>query len=518
MPELIETLFGAARALAIGAFVIVVLLMIVRTARNNYIKVPPYIAAAISGRKHTVVRRDEQGRDVPVTVGYRFVVGGGTLVIPFIERYDTLDLRTITLPDLVVKEAITKEGVKLTVKAVANVKIGSEPGLLLNAAERLMGRPEAEIRKTAYETLEGHLRSMLGTLTVEEVNRDRAALQERMVAESQTDLARLGLKIDVLTVKELSDEDGYLEALGRKKTAEVKRDAEIGAAEAERTAVIQSTTARAEAERKRQENLVVEAEAVKNLNVRKAEYDAQTRAEQARAEQAGPLATAEARREVVAREQEVELIRTQRATQVAEARAAQREQELQTEVIKPAEAQRQAEIVKAEADAQAVRIRANAERERYIAEGTGKAEATRLQALAEAEGVRARLLAEAEGVLKKAEAYKALNESGQLLQILEAAQTLVPNAIREFSKVMAEAAKPIGDVDKIIVMDTGGGNGHGPALSRFADVAPNLVFKFVQQAKEMGIDITSLLKKGGITVSEPVPDGDPAAPAMPKAA
>jgi len=365
---------------AIAVLCLLVLVVVGRLIRTNYIKVPPHMVAVVSGRRHKIGE---------ATVGYRVVRGGATFVWPFFERIDDLDLRVITIADLVVRDAITKEGVPLTVKAVANIKIGSEDAILINAVERLMGKHQEDIRKLAYETLEGHLRSMLGTLTVEEVNSDRAAFSQKMISESQTDLARLGLKIDILTVKELSDSNGYLEALGKKRTAEIKRDAEIGSAQAERESVMKSTTAQREGEVLRQGNLAQEAEAEKDKNVKVAQYLAATNAEKARADQAGPLATAEARKAVVEREQEVELARTLKATEVAQAEAARRQQELVALTIRPAEAKREAAVAEANGKARAIEIEAEAEKRRLIAEGTGRAEAKKLEMLAEAEGTMA---------------------------------------------------------------------------------------------------------------------------------
>ncbi|RJO61030.1 MAG: flotillin family protein [Dehalococcoidia bacterium] len=492
--------------LAIVGLVVLMLAIIIRMLRANYIKVPPHLVAVVSGRQHRIVTRNENGEEQTVTVGYRLVRGGATLVIPFLERKDELDLRVITIPNLAVQEAITREGVPLSIKAVANIKVGSEDTLLINAVERLIGKSQEEIRQMAYEALEGHLRSMLGTLSIEEINSDRAAFQQRMINESQSDLARLGLKIDILTVKELSDSQGYLAALGLKRTAEVKRDAEIGAADAQKEATIQATTAEKEGAVKEQENIALIKEAEKEKDVRVARYRAETNAESARAEQAGPLATAEARKAVVEKEQEVELVRTLKATEVAEAAAARREQELVAEVIRPAEAQRRSAEVAAEGRARAIEIEAEAQRKALAAEGEGRAAAKRAELLAEADGIRAKLLAEAEGTLKKAEAYKALNEAGRLLQILEAAQTLVPAAIKEFSGVMAAATAPLAEADKIIVMDSGSSNGHGSALDRYVGIGPQALFALVERCKAMGIDISPLLAKAGVSDLNAVED------------
>ncbi len=513
--EAIGSFFGSLMIpAAVAALIIVVLAVLGRMLKNNYIKVPPHEVAVVSGRKHRMTVKDGSGAEQTIEVGYRLIKGGAAFVWPFFERVDRLDLREITIPDLEVSDAITEKGVKLTVKAVANIKIGSEDTLLSNAVERLLGKEQHDIKDMAYQTLEAHLRSILGTLTIEQINNDRAAFQQRMITESQSDLAKLGLKIDNLSVKDLSDKSGYLDALGKQRTAEVKRDADIGEAEAKRESTIRATTAHQQGETQNQANLALEAEAQKKTNVQKAEYDAETRAATARAEQAGPLATAQARREVVIQEQAVELARTQEATKVAEAEAARKAQELQATVVRPAEADREAAIAKAEGVARAKIIEAEAGKQAAALAGEGEAAAIRAKMQAEADGTRAKLLAEAEGILKKAEAYEKLNQSGQLLQILEALQTLVPNALEKFEGVMGAAAAPLGHADKIVMIDSGGGTGAGgSAVQRYADLVPGLVLGTMEKAKAMGVDLSGLLSKFGVTMDAATPASTAGAPA-----
>ncbi len=475
---------------AAAGLLLVVLMVVVRVVKNYYVTVPPNKALVIYGKG-----------------GYKLIKGGAVLVWPFFQQKADLDLREINIPDLVVTDAVTAKGAKLTVKAVANIKVGSEDALLHNAVERLLGKSQEEIKKIAYDTLEGHLRDMLGKLTIEEVNSDREAFGRNMIESSQQELAKLGLKIDILTPKELSDPDGYLDAMGMQVVAEVKSRAKIGAAKADREATMQSTTAHREGEVAHQDNLAQEAEAQKKTNVRKADYDAETKAAQAKAEQAHPLATAEARKAVVEREQEVELAKTRKATEVATAEAERKEKELLATTVRPAEAERAAAIATAEGKARAITIEAEANKAKQQLEGEGAAAAIQAKMLAEAAGIKAKLLAEADGILKKAEAYKELNASGQFLQILEAAQTLVPNAIKEFADVMKAAASPLGNADKIVVVDSGGnGSNGGAALERYAGVAPQMVFGLLEKAKALGFDLSGLLDRAGVKA-----DGEAAA-------
>src|SRR5208283_1996734 len=150
---------------------------------------------------------------------------------------------------LEIKRAYTLKGVPISVKAVANVKIKGDDLSLSAAAERFLGMPHDTIQKVIFQTLEGHLRSILGTLTVEEVNSDRASFAQKLTSEAALDLERMGIGVDVLTIQDISDEEGYLDALGKKRTAEVKRDGTIGEAEATRDAKIKSAMAMQEGEK-----------------------------------------------------------------------------------------------------------------------------------------------------------------------------------------------------------------------------------------------------------------------------
>ena len=264
---------------------------------RNYIKVPPSTVAIFYGRKHTFA--DDAGKQS--TVGYRVVRGGAALRMPVLEQVAYLSLNIISIP-LKIQKAYTKEGVAVTVEAVANVKIGGDDVSLRGAAERFLGMSQDAIKGVIFLTLEGHLRAILGTLTVEEINADRQAFAQKMTDEAALDLKKMGVNIDILTMQQISDEMGYLDALGKKRTAEVKRDAVIGEAQAQRDATIKSAMADQEGKTKRYEADVVIAQALRDKESRQAEFDAAVKAKQAEAEQSGPLATATARQKVTEQE------------------------------------------------------------------------------------------------------------------------------------------------------------------------------------------------------------------------
>jgi flotillin len=186
---------------------------------RNYIKVSPNQAAVISGRS----RKLGDG----TVVGYRLVRGGATLIVPFLEKVEYLSLNVITVP-LATSRAYTVQGVPVSVKAVANVKIKGDDDSMRAAAERFLGMNTEEFHKLVFQTLEGHLRAILGTLTVEEINNDRQSFAQKLTTEAAGDLEKMGIGLDALTIQEISDEEGYLDALGKRRTAEVQRDAEIG--------------------------------------------------------------------------------------------------------------------------------------------------------------------------------------------------------------------------------------------------------------------------------------------------
>src|SRR6185436_14779705 len=273
----------------------VVLALIIAAAllSSNYLKVSPNVVAVLSGRK----RKTADGR----TVGYRMVRGGAALRIPLLEKVEYLSLNVMTIP-LEIKRAYTSQGVPVSVKAVANVKIRGDETSLHAAAERFLSMTMPQVQQVIFQTLEGHLRSILGNLTVEEVNSDRQSFAQKLTSEATSDLEKMGLGIDVLTIQE-----------GEK--ARLNSEADI-------------------------------AQSQRDLSIRQAQYQAEIQAEKAKAEQAGPLSQARARQAVVAEEVKVDRTRTQEQISVQEQEVLRKQKELDATVIKPAEAERQAAIVR----------------------------------------------------------------------------------------------------------------------------------------------------------------------------
>ncbi|HET7618147.1 MAG TPA: SPFH domain-containing protein [Vicinamibacterales bacterium] len=457
---------------------------------RNYIKVPPSMVAIFYGRKHTIV--DDKGNRA--TVGFRVVRGGAALRVPVLEAVQYLSLNIISIP-LKIPRAYTKEGVPVTVEAVANVKIAGDDMSLRGAAERFLGMSTDKIKEVIFQTLEGHLRAILGTLTVEEINADRQAFAQKMTDEAAVDLKKMGVNIDILTIQQISDEMGYLDALGKKRTAEVKRDAVIGEAQAQRDAMIKSALADQEGKTKRYEADIAIAQSLRDKEAKQAEFDAAVMAKKAESEQAGPLATAVARQRVTEQETRIEQVRKQQEVLVQQQEAARKEQELQATVVKPAEAERQAAILRAEGEKQATIIRAEATQKELEFEGAGeaakierigRADAAKVLAVgeAEAEVIKKKLLAEAEGLQRKAEAWKNFNEAAVLNMIVEK----MPELAQAFATQLA-------GIDKINIIEMGDGAPHSGGVGKvMGTVGGGLTAMLAMLKDQFGVDVAALMQ------------------------
>lgn len=509
--------------IVIVVVIVLALLIALWLLSKNYIKVSPNRAAVISGR----TRKLGDG----TTVGYRQVRGGATLVIPFLEKVEYLDLNVITVP-LTTTRAYTGQGVPVSVKAVANVKIKGDDQSLRAAAERFLGMPQDEFHRLVFQTLEGHLRAILGTLTVEEINNDRQSFAQKLTSEAAVDLEKMGIGLDALTIQEISDEEGYLDALGKRRTAEVKRDAEIGQAEANRDSKIKASLALQEGEKVRLNTEALIAQSNRETEIQKAQVQAEIEKERAKAQQAGPLAEAKAKQEVIAEEVRQEKIRTQEQIAVQEQEVLRKEKELEATVVKAAEAQRKASILKAQGEQEAAILEAEGRKKSLIAqaeaeaqklqqegqgrataiEAEGKAEAEKIRALglaeaekleaqglAQAKAIEAQGLAEAAAIKEKAAAWREFNDAARLQTILEK----LPAIIESSAPVFKAVAEPLSSIDKVVMIDQGGnGNGQQTGLNRFAQTTPMMIFGLLQQMQALGLDLPAILSQLGINNPE----------------
>lgn len=472
---------------------VIVLLAFGIVFANRYHKVGPNEVLVISGGRR---RKDGQA--------FRIVRGGGTFVFPAIERVDMLSMEVMTI-DVVTHRVYTVQGVPITVDGVAQVSIDPTDTAIRTAAQLFLSKTEDEIRNVALQTLEGHLRAILGTLTVEEVYRDRDAFAQQVQEVSSGDMAAMGLRIISFTIRDIQDDQGYLDALGQKRTAEVKRDAAIGQAEAARDATIKSAQARQEGETAKYVAETRIAESQKTYAVQKAAYDQETNQNRAVADLAYKLQETKTSQLVKEQEIQIEVVAKQKQIEVQQQEALRKEKELEATVRKPAEAERyrietlaDAEKFKrlAEAQGQAAATQAIGEGDAAATRARGLAEAEIVQAkgLAEAEVVRATGLAMAESMEKKADAWKQYNQAAIIQQVIEA-----------LPQVAAAISEPLSKTDRIVVISSGGDAGSGAGASKVTADITNIVAQLPATIEALtGVDLISALQQlPGISGDDP---------------
>src|SRR6266704_3335803 len=221
----------------VAAFLFV-FFMFVAIWASRYTKVGPNQVLVISGKKHRMTDPDGQMREV----GFRVVKGGGVFVWPVFEKVDILSLELLTI-DVQTPEVYTSKGVPVKVDGVAQVKVKGDDISIATASEQFLSKGTEEIKNIAMQTLEGHLRAILGTMTVEEIYQNRDAFASKVQEVAAGDMANMGLGIVSFTIRDIRDSQGYLDALGKPRIAQVKRDAVIAQAEADRDAMIKSSQA-----------------------------------------------------------------------------------------------------------------------------------------------------------------------------------------------------------------------------------------------------------------------------------
>jgi flotillin len=404
-------------ALIIGGSVLAVLLLVAFAVwAHQFTKVGPNEVLIISGRRGGKDRGklDRARAAEPRASGYRIVRGGGTYVRPFRERVQRLSLELMQF-DVKTAETYSMHGVPVQVDGVCMVKIdGSEEGIE-RAAEQFLSRRQEDIVRTAMQAVEGHMRAAIGAHSIEDIYRDRQRLVREVRELVVPDLEAMGLSIVSLTIRNVGDKQGYIEALGRPRTAEVKRDAIRGEAEAEREA----KAARYEAD------LAIQRSR-RDYEIEKSKFKAEGMRASAEADLSYDLQKAISRQEVRAQELQVEIIERQKAIELMQAEVERRKRELSAEVVEPALA-RAKEIMQL----------AEANREQVAALGAGEADAIRFKGLAEAEAMAA-----------KAESWQGYNEAAITDRVLD----ILP-------ELAAAVASPLAQTEKIVMI--GGGNGDG---------------------------------------------------------
>jgi flotillin len=432
----------------VGGVVAVVILFIVVYA-SRYVKAGPNEVLVISGRRRQMLTSD--GRQE--AVGFRIRVGGGAFVWPIFERVDILSLELMTL-EVKTPEVYTEQGVPIMVDGVAQMKVQGTDLAIRNAAERFLGMSRQEIANIALQTLEGHLRAILGTMTVEQVYKNRDMFAQRVQEVSASDLANMGLVIDSFTIRDIRDSHGYLEALGRPRIAQVKRDATIGEAEATRDATIRSAQAKQEGETARFIAETKIAEASRNYEMQLADYKASVQEKTAAADLAYDLQKFKTQQAVRVEEVQVQVIEKQKQIEVQENEILRKEKELVATIEKPALAERQRIQTLAEAEQFRLSTTASGQAEATRAIGTAEADANRAKGLAQADIIKAQGFSEAEAMQKKADAWQQYNQAA-----------IAQMFIDKLPEVATAVSAPLAKMEKIIVISQGDGQ-HGAGASK----------------------------------------------------
>ncbi|MDP3963118.1 MAG: SPFH domain-containing protein [bacterium] len=527
-------------------FILAVIGLLVRTGVKRYVKVPPERALIIYGGGKT-----------------RVVSGGAKFVMPLMEDFYMLELEAFQF-DVSLNNVPNKDNVPINVKTSVTCKISNKEELLPVAAGAFGRKNLQQIAAMVQGVIDGHIRVLIGKSSMETVLRDQDTFKESIQKEVTQELAKVGCEVVVLNIQEVSDPGGVIAAMGKPETAKVKAEAEIQEAEQNRRKTVQTTKANMEAETTKAENEGLTAKAQRDLDIQKADYNAETARARAKAAQAEPLATADARRAVVLAEVEVKRTQTVAETTLQEAVAAKTEAELKATVLKQADAEKQKLVIvaegersratiTAEGEAQARRTTASAEREALENEGEGQAKKTRAigfadadvkksvgeseaaaeqarlvaqaegrkqQLLAEADGTRAQLLAQAEGQEAQAkatkamlDAYKGMDEEQRRLFVIKMILEQLPQTVDALGnageKIMGEIARTVtaslSQIDNLTVYDSGS-NGNG-GMARTLKVAPEVMFEIFQTLKASGMlpVVAGLAAKLGFDLSTMVP-------------
>ncbi|GKS54390.1 flotillin family protein [Enterococcus mundtii] len=459
------------------AVLIVLMLLIVFVAKYQTAK--PDEALIISGSYlgSKNVHADESNNKIKI------VRGGGAFVLPVFQRSNRISLLSSKL-DVSTPEVYTEQGVPVMCDGTSIIKIGSSVEEIATAAEQFLGKTREELENEAREVLEGHLRSILGSMTVEEIYQNRDKFSQSVQEVASVDLAKMGLIIVSFTIKEVRDKNGYLDSLGKPRIAQVKRDADIAEAEALKETRIKKAEAEKESQAAELQRQTEIAESLKEKELKLAAYKQEQDVARAKADQAYNLESAREQQQVIEQEMQVKVVERQKQIELEEKEIIRREKQYDSEVKKKADADRYAK--EQEAQAQKVKEVTEAEAEQFRIEALAQAQAnqTRLAGQAEAEATLAKGKAEAEAKQKIADAFKEYGEAAVLSMVIE----MLP-------QLMREAAQPLGNIEKISVVDTGNSSGGAGGANRVTSYATNLLSTTQETLKETtGLDIKDIIE------------------------
>ncbi|MFL6447003.1 MAG: flotillin family protein [Bryobacteraceae bacterium] len=382
--------------------------------------------------------------------GTRIVKGGGTVIVPMVETSRQLSLQLMSFDVAPQQDLYTKQGVAVTVEAVAQIKVRSDPESIKTAAEQFLTKSDNEREGLIRLVMEGHLRGIIGQLSVEQIVKEPEMVGDRMRATCAEDLSKMGLEVVSFTIKEVRDKNDYITNMGRPDIARIKRDAEVAAAEADRDIAIkrasaarESAVARAQADQERvlAEALsqAAQAEAQRDLEIKRAQYVETIKRQQAQADKAYDIQANIMQQQVASEAVKIRQAEKEAEVRVQEAEILRHEKELIATVLK-----------RAEIDRKRVEMTAEAERHRATVEAEGRAAATRLQGEADAEIIAKKGEAEAKAMNVKAEAYQEWNQAAVVDKLI--------TGLPEIAKAMAA---PLQNIDKITIVSTGDGHSAG---------------------------------------------------------
>lgn len=427
--------------------------------------------------------------------GTRVVTGGGALVLPFFQSSRDLSLELMSFDVAPQQDLYTRQGVAVNVEAVAQLKVRSDATSIRTGAEQFLTKGQDEREEMIKLVMSGHLRGIVGQLAVEEIVKEPEMVSEKMRTTCAEDLTKMGLEVISFTIKEVRDQSHYIENMGRPDVARIHRDAEVATAETARDIQIKQAIAAREAAVAKaqadQERVLAEttsqaqqAQAVRDLELRKATYQIDVQKTKAQADAAYGIQEQVQKQQIVAEQVHVERVQREEQIKVQEAEILRREKELVATVQKQAEADRARIETLAEAERRRRTIEATGQADAIRAQGQAEAEVIRLRGTAEAEIIRAKGEAEAEAMRLKAEAFEKYGQAAILDKII----TGLPSMVEKM-------AGPLSNVDRITVVST---DGTSAGVNRVtADIA-----RMVAQAPELietltGQNIGTMLEKLG---------------------
>ncbi len=523
---------------------VVALMILGLVVASRYKTVPPNGIGVFYGREYTFTFTDAAGAAKVGKRGFHIVTGGGKILLPIVEQYQVMSTAAFQV-GIEESGVPTLKNVPVKIEAMATCRISPSPEEQANAVQAFLGKTPDAIATTVSEILRGHVRSIIAGLTVEQILRDRAEFNKRVLDESADEFKKLGIQIITLVVQDVSDEVGYIKALGQQETAGTIRDAAIATAEAERTTKIKVSDAQREASLNAASNAAKVADAEKDRDIQIAEFKVQTETKKAQADMANGIAKAQQEKQLRVIEADRDTAAAQAGIGVQEQRAKLRERELNATIITEAQAKKTAAIITADAanevaqrtaqqlsteadgiaaktkkvaaaDAEATRVRMTAEADgtqaTQLAHAKGveanqlaMAKGTEANLLASANGKRAGLLAEAEGTEKLNEALANMSDSAKLIFILERLPNLLDKGGDAGAKMLAAVFTPLGAslgaIKSVSIVDMGGNDSKG-GVAKFAGSIPQAIASMVANAEALGIDVKPLLKLAKVDASK----------------